>query len=198
MSITELLRSVTGARQTLHEQFNELRQQEQRLKRERETLAAMPRPREEVIATIESLLRSNRPKYVNALSRYVRRLDLRNPAGEMSPDARASFNPLAIDEAGARTRNAVGNDDIPMFVLTGLLEDSIRPALRQALEDMSYPQAPGAEARPADECGPPMAERQRRLEELDEEIKRIDKELAELRRQASAAGLDTSKLQMPL
>jgi prefoldin subunit 5 len=42
-----------------------------------------------------------------------------------------------------------------------------------------------------------MAERQRRLEELAGQIKAIDVELGELRRQAMESGLDVSKLHMP-
>jgi hypothetical protein len=192
MGISELLRGVTGARETLHERFNELRQQGQRLRRERELLAALPRPRKEVIEIVEGMIGSYRQRYLDALAMYVHRLDLRNPTRGLTPQAVENFNPLALDDGGERT-----SGDLTMLALAGLLDDHIQPAIRQALEDMSYPTRPGQETTARDAVGPPMAERQRRLEELAGQIKAIDLELGELRRQAMESGLDVSKLHMP-
>ena len=65
-----------------------------------------------------------------------------------------------------------------------LLSDAIKAGIHQVVDELDLGDA---------EPGPPLAERKKKIQVLDEIIEQASAELADLRRQANEAGLDVSR-----
>lgn len=165
-----LKRAATGAR----EQLRELAHREELLRRERDHLKARPAAKADIKRMVQAWLDAAADGYIASLrtnlDEFIRRPDV---IPEGAPKV-SRISPIGAVQPFGATLTADHMDR----ALAALLREPLRAALMSAIDAMSW------------EEGPPLTERTRRLQKLEQEINDLSAQQERLVAEAREAGID--------
>lgn len=161
--LRSLRSAVTGARQSLQA----LQARIEELRQEREALQSAPLAKADVLELLDGWLGSAAAGYPAALERALAPIRARGIAAR----ARLQASPqIFCGPLNAPTRDGAPTDWSSLqAALLYVLGDRIRDAMRQAVGAMDWPEA-----------GPPLAQREARLSEIEAELAQLERDDAEL------------------
>jgi len=166
--------AIKNALKNVGDEHQKLLTKLEKLKRERDEVAASPIPKNELKEKIVGLLDSVSNNYPKQLLNDFRHQVVGEPMTH--PEIRI----------GNILRNGTGNS-VSANTLLYLLRDQIAEGIKRAVDEMPYP---GPE-------GLPTAEREAKLADLDKQIEKAETELQKLTSQAQAAGVELKGFRVP-
>lgn len=164
--------SLKKATATVKTQVNTLREDLERLRREREFLETAPLPRSEVKRLLAEWIDQARAKYPKGLAIAIRHV-------MFSPNDTIGNRPVQLLTILPNTQTP---DRVQQLSLLWCFADQIKQGINSAVDAMDWPEA-----------GPPRAERASKLAELNDEIEKLEQQLADFIRDAALAGLDLTQ-----
>ncbi|HEC11807.1 MAG TPA: hypothetical protein ENI80_00895 [Acidiferrobacteraceae bacterium] len=168
---------LSTAIQDVGRQASSLRKKIERLKRQRESLETAALPRSEFADMLCEMVDASGERFLLNLNASVRHM-YHKPNIDIQG---RHINVLTATGAG-------GGHQLHQENLLWVFRDQIKDALRKAVDLLpDYP----------DEVGPPKAERPALIKKLDKEIANLERQDAELRQQAEAAGIQIGRIKPP-
>lgn len=174
MSVLDSIRKALG---DVAAEVRQTERQVEELKQQREWLESAPLPREEFEAKLCRLIDMLAERDLDRgkgfpwkMRKHVDGL-IHRPLWEADP---AKWDLFALNPTNANQHGVTGE------VLTWYLRDLLYDGVKRAVAAMEYPDA---------EAGPPLAEREQRIPQIDAEIEQLEARVAEVRAEADRAGI---------